>query len=448
MRPDAGQSSSYHTPGDGPTATTNDLVSLPRAGRLASLTAFESLAFLFTPVDQTINCPIIEADEAWRLQRLSLDANVAVWGRRPSNIETRGSDAMLFALRRELSLKRLSFESRRRRTVVRITRLPPPRWDAGLLRYIARKALLSGALVELGSGDQATRVIDAVAHAAGAPGGEIVGFRPSLEGVAQARLPVAGRRLALLRIARTGHSMDPGRALMGLSELSSAGVPAVPRPLGGGQTNGASWTLESLLSGRRPRKLTDRLMDEGIRFCSTLPRRADPPTSITDRLTLIGKTCLPWQPVIKRIQERLRPTIESTPAVMQHGDFWSGNLLVEKSTLAGVVDWDFWHPAGVPGADVLHCFIAEQEHRTRRHFGDIWLDRPWRSGAFLTASSSYWNAYGIRPLPRLLELSAIDCWANRVASHIIRSNFDPMGEWMSLNVDHVLAALDREEHAG
>ena len=72
----------------------------------------------------------------------------------------------------------------------------------------------------------------------------------------------------------------------------------------------------------------------------------------------------------------------------RHGDLWSGNLLVAGRRLTGVLDWDAWHPAAVPGTDLLHLVATEQAHRTRHSLGSVWMVTTFPWGSTATPRSS------------------------------------------------------------
>ena len=57
---------------------------------------------------------------------------------------------------------------------------------------------------------------------------------------------------------------------------------------------------------------------------------------------------------MKRAYEILRDRYDSIPSVVQHGDFWPGNILLGRAgTIAGVVDWEGCLLEGLPGCDCM-----------------------------------------------------------------------------------------------
>ena len=43
-----------------------------------------------------------------------------------------------------------------------------------------------------------------------------------------------------------------------------------------------------------------------------------------------------------------------TPQSVVHGDFWPGNLMVDRGRVLGVIDWEAARPAGSPAGDLAH----------------------------------------------------------------------------------------------
>jgi aminoglycoside phosphotransferase (APT) family kinase protein len=142
-----------------------------------------------------------------------------------------------------------------------------------------------------------------------------------------------------------------------------------------------------------------------------------------------------WGPIASQIGEHAPPIAS---AVVQHGDLWSGNLLISGGRLSGVVDWDTWHPAGLPGVDLLQLFSMRQRERTGQDIGGLWLSGVWRSPDFLDATSDYWRDLGIRPESELLEAIGLDWWAGQVFK---RQTFAADPGWVERNIDVVMDAV-------
>jgi aminoglycoside phosphotransferase len=64
----------------------------------------------------------------------------------------------------------------------------------------------------------------------------------------------------------------------------------------------------------------------------------------------------PVQERLQRVDARLRR--DRTPRTAVHGDFWFGNLLVERGAICGVVDWEMATISGEPLRDVARFALA------------------------------------------------------------------------------------------
>ena len=401
---------------------------------------FESLAYLFAPADPGIRHRVVFTD-TWAVDMKGFaEAEVVLWGRTPYMPGREIDEPGRFALRRERALGHFRVRPPDGFRVHRLHRLEPPRWEAGAVRNAARKVLLSGALAELGRNEANERVIDSVAREAGAISPSRTSLRPSLDGYALGRLDVDGGRQVELRVSRTGHPSDPVRGLDALDSLAEVGTPLVPRPVGRGETSGASWTTESVLTGRRPRRLTRRVSREVVDMCTQLPSGAAA-TSLNERLEAVGAMLPRWRKATELVLSRSAALVGDVCGIMQHGDLWAGNLLEESGSLSGVIDWDCYHPSGLPGADLLQLVIAERETRGGEVFPTIWRSRPWLSDEYRSLTFDYWRALGIRPDERLLEVVALDCWANRVARVLVRQPHIADRAWVEANVESVLGPL-------
>ncbi|MDQ3344737.1 MAG: aminoglycoside phosphotransferase family protein [Chloroflexota bacterium] len=398
----------------------------------ASLSVFESVAGLYAAAEAESSTVILEAGETWKIEDQAIDtASVAIWGNTPSS--GKPVPVMLrWAARREVALHRVR-RGLNGLTAQVVHRLPPPQ-RSGAARGFLRSSLLSGLIVELHADGENRRVIDAVADAAGAENWNGLVLRPSRDGSALARLHDPTGRFFELRVAVSGGRKDPGRNGDALEALARSSVSLVPRLLGRGATAGASWTTESSLSGALPRRLTGELVQQVVRFCADLPRTSEP-TSLRDRMLHLAERYPRWAELSVELAERR----QDLPGVLQHGDLWSGNLLVDQGRLSGVVDWDTWHPAGLPGVDLLQLLAMQRRGRTGEDIGGLWLSGLWRSQEFLAATSDYWRALRLRPQPDLLEAIGLDWWAGQLFK---RQAFAARPGWIEQNVDGVLAAVN------
>jgi hypothetical protein len=139
-------------------------------------------------------------------------------------------------------------------------------------------------------------------------------------------------------------------------------VPVVDRV---GRTGDVSWSAESLMPGDTPRGLTPKLFTEVASFALSLPRGAGPPTAFGEDVRALAARLPRHAVALHELFERHDARLSQLPSVLRHGDLWTGNLLVERGRLSGVVDWDAWHPAAVPGTDLLHIVGPGTTQRSR-----------------------------------------------------------------------------------
>ena len=406
---------------------------------------FESLAYLYGPAEPSHPAVVVEASERWDLPRdPGPGVDVVLWGRHARNVRPSVS-GIPFAVRRESSLTRLRARPPRGLHLAELHRLAPVS-RPGRLRRPIRTALLSGALAELVRGDRPTRVIDAVAVAAGAPSISR-GLRPSGDGSALARLDLDATTQAELRVARVGHTKDPARGRAALLALAAADVPLVPRPLGGGITAGAAWSTESVMSGQHVDALTPALLDQVIRFLAGLPSGPADRRAVDDQLAEVADVFPEHAVALRQVAALAARWGTSTSPVLVHGDMWLNNVFITDGRLSAVFDWDTWHPAGLPGTDLLNLLAADARTRQRHDVGELLVGDYWRSPEVVDALRVYTDARGI-PFPDGAGLAAIAIgwWASRIAGSLHRAHRsidDP--RWVQRNVSEPLRRLEQLE---
>ena len=406
---------------------------------------FESLAYLYGPAEPFHRAVIVVASDRWELPSPpDPGIEVVLWGRHARNIRPSASD-IPFAVRREAALGRLRARPPRGLHLAELHRLVPAS-RPGRLRRPIRNVLLGGALAELVRGDRPTRVIDAVAVAAGASSISR-GLRPSGDGSALARLDLDAQTRAELRVAKVGHTKDPARGRAALLALAAADVPLVPKPLGGGITAGAAWATESVMVGQHVDALTPTLLDEITRFLAALPAGPVDRRAVDDQLGEVATVFPEHAAAFERAAAAAARWGASLPAVLVHGDMWINNVFVTDGQLSGVFDWDTWHPAGLPGTDLLNLLAADARTRQRRDIGELLAADYWRSPEVVDALHAYMRARDL-PAPDAAGLAsiAIGWWASRVAGSLHRAHRsidDPA--WVRRNIAQALDRLERLE---
>jgi hypothetical protein len=262
---------------------------------------------LLRPVDRERRLVLLAAGETWSRPELpppTEDADALAWGRGASSSGIPVRRAVATAMRRELALASIRARPPSGWLIAHVHRLAPQRAGTGALRRRVRRALLGGAIVELTRGGDAPRLLDRVLDDAGLAERSAPRLSSGGAVVVSGRL---GGDATLVRLAPEGADGDPAVAAGALRAL--AGEPLVPRLIAAGTTLGISWTVEALLSGRRPDRLTDVIAAAGAEFVVRLPAGDDPPTSLAEDLSEIGR----FVPSRRQAIDRLAASIDVAP---------------------------------------------------------------------------------------------------------------------------------------
>ncbi len=417
----------------------------PHPSRSRVPPVFESLAYLYGPAEAGHRSVIVEADERWEGPS-DPDAaiDVVLWGRHARNLRPSIS-AVPYVARREMALARLRARPPRGLRLAELHRLPPVS-RPGRVRRAIRAVALGGVLAEFVRSERPMRVIDAVAMAAGAASlGR--GLRPSGDGSALARLDLDAWTQAELRVARVGHTKDPARGRDALLALEAASIALVPKPLAGGVTAGAAWSTESVMTGEHVHALTPALLAQITEFLANLPFGPTASRAVDDQLAEVAGVFPEHVQSFDRVAAAAARWGASMRPVLVHGDMWLNNVFVTDGRLSGVFDWDTWHPAGLPGTDLLNLLAADVRTRERRDIGELFAADYWRSPAVVGALHAYARERE-SAVPDAAELAAIAVgwWSSRVAGALHRAHRsidDPA--WVRRNIVMALARFDELE---
>jgi hypothetical protein len=402
-------------------------------GATAATATVDPLAHAFLPADPGCRGAVVDAAAGGCVPA---GADVVVWRRTGAS-----GPALRDAARRERDLRRLRARLPEPMRITAVHRLGAAGVRTGI-RGRVRSILRGGLLVEIASPAAGPRVIDAVVAAAGVrlddaaihagAGGTLV-------------VPVrAGGERAILRVGRAGAPGDPAALAAALEPLAALAGPdlPVPRVRRRGVLGDTSWTLEDALPGRRPVRLTRALLRDAAAACARLPAGPGPPRAVIDDVRSAAALLPAAAAPLEAMADRLAPRLAGLPSIMRHGDLWSGNLLVARGALAGIVDWDAAHPAGVPGADLVQLIGTDWRRRARRPLGAAVLDPSWRRRARGPDAVGYWMTLGLRPTDDLLDLAGASWWAAEI-HHTLRRFPRRASDagWVAANVDSVLTAL-------
>lgn len=395
---------------------------------------FERLAMLLLPADGS--GAVVEADPRWGLDRVVDDAaeDVIVWGRPPL-----GSGEGLRAVRRFAGDRRRALSRLRRRApdglrIVDAVWWTPPEIKTSRVKQALKDALAAGAAVTLSRAGRFERVVDR-AWSASPLAGRAPAPRVSSGGSVRIDVDHEGGRV-IFRAGLHGTPVDPRSGGRALAHLESVGIGCAPRLVDDGVAGIAGWTIETRLEGRRPSVLTRALVDEVVDQWARLPVGSAPPRALDEDVAIVAGHLPEAAPELERLVARHRDAIGALPSVVRHGDLWLGNLLERGRRLVGVVDWDAWHPSGVPGTDLMHLLAACRGAKT---LAERFLRRPWLEDTFASITAPYWNSLGVSPTHEVLDAAGVAWWVGQVAANLERlPHLATSGSWLGGNVEPVL----------
>jgi hypothetical protein len=408
--------------------------------------AFGYLASLYRPVDDAERARVVVLDDAWSIpDRSVFAADVVILGRMPVRGRPR-LGTVGHAIRREIALLRLRLRPPSGLRVSLVVRLPPVH-RPGRLRRAVRTATMGGLLVELSRGPERPRVIEAIGAAADARG--TPRLRPSGDGSAVATVELRDGERAQLRVVPSGHPDDASRGRAALVALAGAGVPCVPRPVAEGHVAGAAWTTETFVAGSHIPRLTTELLDDVIELCARFPSPSGDADALRDHVATLVRMRPGDAAAIERIHAAARRWA-GPERVLLHGDLWLQNLLVADGRLAGLIDWEMWHPGGIPGLDLLSLLASEKRTVAGEDTGELLVGGYWQRPPVVAALARYFAKRGApAPGPDRQAAIAVAWWVSRIAfadGRMDQPARDPA--WAARNIEAPIRYLERRIDEG
>ena len=361
-----------------------------------------------------------------------------MWGRLSAR-RLSVSGALAFALRRETAIHRMRRESPDG-AVRRLHRLYPAehRRGAGILRRV----LLHGAAAEIAVERGLRPTYEDVLTEA-----KIDNHRPQLAASRDGSVRIDGMlgdRPVILRLGIAQTATDPSRNAAALRALHARGVQLVPTVVREGRRGGIAWAVESRLPGKSLGRLSGIQWDQAIDFLTHLVTNENAVGAVHDQAKILAGI-LPTRSAALVLSARtLAAALASLPSALQHGDFFSDNLLARGRWLTGVVDWSSWAAAGCPGVDLFELYVTDRRHRKPAEFASILTEEIWRSRDFLDRTDAYWRRIGVPPTPETLRSVASAWWFASLTALLERPDRRALlGQpgWVAREVDQVLAWL-------
>lgn len=224
------------------------------------------------------------------------------------------------------------------------------------------------------------------------------------------------------------------KTLRHLRESSSAVVQSLlPTPLCSEQLKGITYFVQSMLPGYpgtrflRNGKLNDSLKAHAVSFLLELriTDAGDPASGVSNWEDLVGSDFDGGLAIVERqlgilprdLRDRLSKQLSERkwPAVIGHGDFWLGNLLLsnDQRELLGVIDWDRAIPRSMPLVDLIHFLLYAKVEFEHRKLPDL-VGETIARGRFEDSDQPFVDSYlrqmGISVTEDLVRAFVVLCW--------------------------------------
>jgi aminoglycoside phosphotransferase (APT) family kinase protein len=330
------------------------------------------------------------------------------------------------------------------------------RWWSGMVigSNVARppRHVLVGATAVVGHRVEAESALAAVLSAAAAAAPEALAVERVV--VRSSGLIAVGAR-SVLRVALGRTATLHERHVETLRSVHGGagnGVEAVaPAILAAGTVGSAAWSLEQRMAGRPPAKVrpTAVTMAECIDLLSALHAHTRGATArraadVAAEAVLAAQT--PWIP--EAIVDAARAADDRLAGLaggVGHGDFWSGNLLVDGDRLTGIVDWAAGALDVRPFVDLLHLLITSHRTSRRASLGEAvahWLRRGSPEEVMRPPLERYARAVGLDADAQRLSALVLAYWVEQVRRHVGQyAGLFELDDWGRRNVLPVLEAL-------
>jgi hypothetical protein len=275
-------------------------------------------------------------------------------------------------------------------------------------------------------------------------------------GVVVADLGPVILRLALgparSRLAAQQRTLEQIRGLDPSGRLTAR----VPSLVANGKEGLATWALEKRLPGSHPGGLDADLQEDSAEFLAELGRltvNGSPRERLLSAAYEVGKACAGDRgEEFAQLAANALDELADQPCCFVHGDFWTGNLLVEGNRLSGVIDWPEGGPDGLPMVDALHLQLSWIRQGTREPLGvavaNHLLPAAFSAHGFLQACLQNSNAQLTDREERALVVAY---WLGALARELRDPDSQQEGDrarWEGENIDPVLGVLQGARSIG
>lgn len=205
----------------------------------------------------------------------------------------------------------------------------------------------------------------------------------------------------------------------------------IPWALAAGSAGLAVWSLERRLPGiPSPPALAERLAADCVHFLCDLYAAdgAGPDAGSPARdAEIAANEFAEHGEELRELGRRVEEALPSPPRGFGHGDFWTGNLLVENDSLAGVVDWPSAGPARLPLLDLMHLRANEVRERNGSHLAVVVLADllPEARAGGHELDRAYCRRLGLKLSSRDLETLVGAYWLEELRRDLVDPDRDP-----------------------
>ena len=266
---------------------------------------------------------------------------------------------------------------------------------------------------------------------------------------------VAMSDLGVLRVglgAGRGQVERPAEALRALARRAEDTSLArlLPELWAVGNVGPLAWSLEGCIEGRLASlPLTEAVWQDCIDTQAQLHALPSDIIAPAPSLAELGVRLAPLArdpEQVVRLAEAAEDHLRPLRAGVNHGDFWSENLLVAQGRLAGVIDWDSATGGGLPFVDLLHMYTAALRPPGFDTWGRTFTEGllPWCVQGGDARLRRYADLIGLEPTPALLHTSAIAYWLSHIGYQVSRyAQRSQDKAWVDKSVDRVAEVLAR-----
>jgi aminoglycoside phosphotransferase (APT) family kinase protein len=256
-------------------------------------------------------------------------------------------------------------------------------------------------------------------------------------------------RVSLGPAARRVDEQRSALELLRAAAPSDAVLDRVPWVLATGTAGLARWSVEQRLRGTTPPQgLQSPLAADCVDFLCDLhaAREGGTHVSTADDAAVAALHFPDRAEALRELGAWIESSLTAVTRGFGHGDFWSGNLLVDGERLAGVVDWPSAGPGCLPLLDLLHLRANELRGQRNRPLAAVIAEHllPEARAGGHPLDRTYCRRLGLDLGARELEALVASYWLAEVRHDLLDPDRDPADvrspEWRSAQM-RVLNAL-------